>query len=412
MSKPSRRPGRRNRLKGRKARALPVTTVGDGLKLVVATSPTPVDDGNFLRHDLEMVRSALLYADTVELLSPAAMMMGSVAALHESDTDGWLGLFDEFDDDTLTYLGVDRDPAEFRELLAGYRSLAALPRAQRRALLGKHGAEMQAARNDFQRQLASSDGIRSMLAQMLETAGAPELVEAVESGTLTLNWDFMPPEADTDSQIAQYSDHLKGLLASPSTHLLLDERMAGIARGLIDEGHVIPPDLTLVRAARSQVGTGLVSHLPAFPHSTISSVLEARAELAAPLASYRGGVSRLAGRVRSGAFDPGVGGEVADMWRDEVQPAIGNLRDDLSRTRLVREAAVSLGTDTKSIVTGGGLFFGVQALTSLEEFTAAGIAAAPVVGQAVASAYKESAGRRELARRHEFFYLLELDTRL
>lgn len=69
---------------------------------------------------------------------------------------------------------------------------------------------MQTARRDFQRQLASSDGIRSMLAQMLDCngraglgivtgAGAPELLEAVESGTLTLNWDLMPPEADTDS---------------------------------------------------------------------------------------------------------------------------------------------------------------------------------------------------------------------
>ncbi len=100
------------------------------------------------------------------------------------------------------------------------------------------------------------------------------------------------------------------------------------------------------------------------------------------------------------------------MWRDEVQPAIGNLRDDLSRTRLVRDAALNFGTDAKSIVTGGGLFFGVQATTSLEEFTAAGIAAVPVVGQAVASAFKDSAGRREAARRHEFFYLLELDERL
>jgi len=72
---------------------------------------------------------------------------------------------------------------------------------------------------------------------------------------------------------------------------------------------------------------------------------------------------------------------------------------------------VNLGTDT-TIVTGGSLFFGVQALTSLEEFTAPGIAAAPAFGQPVMSARKESAGRRELARRHEFFDLLELDTRL
>ncbi len=333
-----------------------------------------------------------------------------VAELTRSD--GWLALFDQFDDDTLTYLGVDRDLAEFRKQLAGYRSLAALPRAQRRLLLGRQRAEMQAARNDLERQLASPDGIRSMLVRMLETAGTPELVAAVESGVLTLNWDFMPPGADTDTQIAQYTDHLQGLLASPSTHLLLDERMAGIAHGLIDEGHVTPPDLTLVRAARSQVGTELVSHLPAFPHATVTSVLEARAELTAPLASYRRGVSRLADRVRSGVFDPALAGEVEDMWRDEVQPAICDLRDDLSRTRLVREAAVNLGTDTQSIVIGGGLFFGVQTLTSLEEFTAAGLAAAPVASRAVAAAFKESTERREAARRHEFFYLLELGNRL
>jgi len=66
--------------------------------------------------------------------------------------------------------------------------------------------------------------------------------------------------------------------------------VAGIARGLIDEGAVTPPDLTLARAARSQVGTGLVSHLPVFPHASVTSVLEARAELAMPLASYRRGV--------------------------------------------------------------------------------------------------------------------------
>jgi hypothetical protein len=42
-----------------------------GLRLVVATSPADFEDGEFLAHDLRLVRSALLYADSVELLSPA-----------------------------------------------------------------------------------------------------------------------------------------------------------------------------------------------------------------------------------------------------------------------------------------------------------------------------------------------------
>ncbi len=42
---------------------------------------------------------------------------------------------------------------------------------------------------------------------------------------LSLNWDFMAADADTDTQIAQYTAHLQGLLTSSNTHLLLDERM-------------------------------------------------------------------------------------------------------------------------------------------------------------------------------------------
>lgn len=408
MGKQSRRPGRRNRPGRQKVAAHPSPT---GLRLVVATSPESARDGEFLEHDLQLVRSALLYADTVELVSPVANMVGGVAALHVGGSEAWIELFLSLDDDVLRHIGVDREPAEFRDLLTRYRNLSALPRAQRRSVLGKHSTIMRALQEDLRELLDGPEGPQETLRRMLERAGVPELEEALEAGALEVNWGAMGV-GDPDGMIDQYADHLKKLLSSPDSHLLLDESIAGIARAMIAEGHVEPPELTLSRAARSQVGTGLVASLPTFPSATVSSVLEARDDLAGPLAAYRGGVRQVTEKVRSEPFDPSMKGEVEDLWRDVVRPAVDHLRADLSATRLAREAAVNVGMDVKTLVGGGGIYFGVEAMTSINEFAAAGIAAAPVLGKAVASAIKESSDRREAARRHEFFYLVELDERL
>jgi hypothetical protein len=251
-----------------------------------------------------------------------------------------------------------------------------------------------------------------MLTRILERAGAPELAEAVQSGALTLSWDFMSLDADTDTQIQQYAERLRLLLASPNEHLLLDQRMADLARGMVNERQVTPHELALLRAARSRVGTGLVSRLPAFPDASVSSVLEARSELADALSAYRAGVARISGKIRSGPLDVGMDSEVADLWRDEVQPAVNWLRSDLSHTRIAREAALHLGTDAKTALAAASMFFGVETLTEVHHLAAATVASLPVVGKAVSSAYGDSAGRRESARRHEFFYLLQLDQQL
>lgn len=407
MGKQSRRPSRRNR-PGRQK--VSVQQSPAGLRLVVATSPESASDGQFLEHDLQLVRSALLYADTVELVSPIANMIGGAAALHAGGSEAWIELFRSLDDDVLRHTGVD-NPAEVRDLLTKYQTLAALPRAQRRSVLGRHETDMRALQDDLREKLNSPDGPQETLRRMLERAGVPELEEALETGALEMNWEALGL-GDPDGMIDQYADYLKQILSSPDNHLLLDESIAGIARAMIAEGHVDPPGLTLSRAARSQVGTGLVASLPAFPHATVSSVLEARESLSGPLAAYRGGVRQVTEKVRSGPFDPSMRGEVEDLWRDTVRPAVDNLRSDLSTTRLARETAVNVGMDVKTLLGGGGIYFGVQTMTSIGEFAAAGIAAAPVLSKAVASAVKESTGRREAARRHEFFYLVELDKRL
>lgn len=408
MGKASRRASRRRR---QHRSTVGVRAGASGLRLVVATSPVSAETGGaFLEHDLQMVRSALLYADTVELVSPVANMVGSVAALQDAGPYAWVDLVLQLDDDALAGFSKGQDPVEYRETLTLLRQMLSLPRAQRRKLLTPaQRGQVQQLRDSFEQMVAAADGLQDTVDKVLHESGAPELVEALESGALVVNWASVGFNED---MIERFSDHLRGLLASPDTHLLLDDSMADLARAMIDEGQVSPADLTLSRAARSRVGTGLVSNLPAFPDARVASILEARADLGEPLSAYRKGVTRISERLRSGPFDPPIESEVDDIWRDEVSPAVQRLRDDLSRTRLVRETVSSLRVDAQDWLLGGGLYFGVEQLTHLEGLAAAGVAAVPVVGKAVNDALVSSAGRRESARHHEFFYLLELDRKL
>lgn len=410
MSKESRRE-RRGRSRAR--RADPERSISGGnLNLVVATSPTTAEGGRFLAHDLELVRASLLYADSVELLSPAALMVGGVAAVHHAGPEALMKVLGSLDDEALARFG-DRDPQELRETVRAYQALASLPRAERRKRLGsRRSAELQRLFADFRSTMAAPGGPREMMGEVLEQAQVPELDAALEAGVLTLSTDFMTLDADTDTQIEEYTARLKALLAQPSTHLLLDERMSGIAQSLIDDGQVTPSAATMTRVVRSRVGTGLVAQLPAFPGASIEAILETREELSAPLARYRGGVNRLSKTVESDPLSAGVSAEVEDMWRDEVVPAVNDLRADLSATRLGHDAAVNLGRDSKSILAGGAFIFGVESFTDHSTLLAAGFSAASVTGKAVLDAYKDLAGQWRQAKRHDLFYLLALEEQL
>lgn len=412
MGKQSRRESRRNRPLGRRRKTVIGPGRSGGLKLVVATSPVDADGKRLLEHDLQMVRAALLYADTVELVSPVTNLIAGVAQLHAGGAGAFIDLLLSLDDEVLNYLGFDGDVAEIRESLTRYRTVASMPRSQRRALLGKEYGSLQDVRAELDRMLAADDGPRQQLEAILEESGAAELAEAIESDALMVNWEAFGDASDTDQMVDQFAAFLGTLLESADAHVLLDEHMSGMARSMIAEGLATPPDLTLTRAARSRVGVGLVESLPAFPNATVTSILEVRHDLAAPLAAYRGGVSRISDRLRAGPFDRALSSEVDDIWRDEVAPAVENLRNDLSKTRLMREALHSVPTDAAAMAVGTGLFFGVQSMDRFDDLVAAGFGATPVLGRAVMSAVKDAAGRREAARRHEFFYLLELNERL
>ena len=306
-------------------------------------------------------------------------------------------------------LGLRGDPAKFQAVLLQLQATMRLSREQRRSLTAAQRSALDEVHARLE-QAVSQPTTRAKLESMLEEAGAPELVEALDAGVLRVRTDI--GAADPEAMFASYLEALRAALVSPTTNLLVDDQVASVARALIESGQVSPNQLAVARASRARSGAGLISHLPAFLGADVTSVLSARAELEAPLGRYRSAVSELTERMKLGPFDEGHGDEIADFWRDEVRPTVDSLRADLSVSRLTRDAALNVASDTKALFSGGAVFFGLDWVAEAPTMAAAAAGTVATTVKVAADAYKGRQQRREDAKSHGMFYLLELDRRL
>ncbi|WP_454050096.1 hypothetical protein [Cellulomonas sp. Marseille-Q8402] len=291
MGKPSRRLSRRNRPK-------PVRFVAAGaqLRVVVVTQPRSTRGAPVkLDHDVALVKSALLYADHVELVSAGAALVSGAGTLSTATTADALALLGSLDPDALRHVGGSGLPENFQQITQGMLMLSEMPPQAVRKALGKHatdefldGLQVQAA--GFQQ---ATSQLRDIATSLVDDSGLRELDDPIKLGLVTLH-PLGVGDGDTDAVLEAYVQQLKGVLRDSSVHALFDDSSASLARSLVREGHVEPHRMGLVHARQAAVGGGLVARLPSFPDSDMNDVLSLRADLSAALGRYRRAVTNLA----------------------------------------------------------------------------------------------------------------------
>lgn len=416
VGKSSRRESRRNRPK-------PVRYVdaNSQLRVVVVTQPTgargvPVD----LSHDVTLVKAALLYADHVELVSPGAAMVTSAGGLQAATPADAIGLLGTLDPATLAHLGGKNLPDNFAQMVQGALVLSQMPIDQVRRILGKEVSDEFLA--DLRAQLEALQGptrqLREVAAGLVDGSGLRELDDPVRLELVTLR-SVGIEGGSTDAVLASYVNHLKNLLRDPVVHALFDESTASLARSLAREQHVEPNRLTLVHARQAAVGGGLVTRLPSFPDAEMGQVLALRSDLSGPLRRYRRSVAALAGKLQAQAYDEDSSAEIDDLWRTDVAPTLDELRDGLAEHSYIRHLARQIATSPTAITAGvasaGALFMGMHSLAGLDAVLASvgGVtpAATALAHHGVQAAVTRGGARDEL-RRHDLYYLHEVNQRL
>lgn len=374
-----------------------------------------------LRREVQTIRAAILYADEIEVISPATEMLVGMKEFAATSDAPVLDLLRSLEPNLLEQLsGQDGDKLK--------NMLDILPTLQDPAFneLLKHSdsEEVESFRRsaaDLQATMREpTEQIREAVMAMYENAGGPELAAATKSGVVKLKPLLREDDdGNEDVIVERYATAIKELLVEGSRHLLLDRATSQFANLLIKEKSIVPSALTLPNALESIVGTGVIARLPTFGETPSDELLDLRKDLMAPLGRYRRAVATLGSKMRVGPFDPDAEAEIEHLYLTEIEPALTEIREQLAEHGLVREFANTIGASLKEVILGAstvsGLIVAVHTAADLAAVATAGVAAVPTVagGAAMLAQAKQAkrAALREVKGR-DLYYLHELDRRL
>lgn len=218
-----------------------------------------------LRHETELVKSALLYADRVTLASPKVALMASIAGVATLDRRQRIDAMAEL-------IGVLDTGQDAVRLYSDLR--------RRRQRLSPHERKLLAGMES--RLDSSSQDVMAQVDQLLEQAGAGELARALELGLVELHGLGME-QADarnlTDVVIEALADVLaESVGAAARTFPLFDNDAGDLMRAMVAEGKVVEP-----RTARSkEAGAAgrLIAGIDAFPSAAMDDLIDVRQQLA------------------------------------------------------------------------------------------------------------------------------------
>lgn len=364
-----------------------------------------------VHHELDLVKAALLYADTVEVLSLGNQMIRGITELADGGGEQMWALMSALDDDALRYMAPGADPKRVRQAItlvssADPRSLRETPGLEGLADVVDQGNEMASS---------SMEDMREAFQQIKADSGTDELQKAVARKLVKINKN-VDIINDGDAVIDSFTAELKRYLLDPTKFVLLDETVSSLARAMIREGRIELPVRAASNSLEATLGAGILSRLPAFTAAPIDEVMDMRKDLDEPLGRYRSKVSQLRGNMQTEPFDQHIHAEVDAIWRSEVDPAIAEIRHAMADHSLVRELLKSAGTNVSDFARGvampAGLTVWSANMLDVGTAVAAGLSGVAAVAPTITGALLKRQEGRASARSHDLYYLYEVDRRL
>ena len=415
---------RKKRKEPKRDRTRTQQTVSSGpVRVAIVSTPSATGDASgALRHELDLAKSALLYADEVEMVSLSISMIDGIRMASTGD-DGFIDLLGSLGPELLAHLGGANLPKDWTKTLR--QAMSFDPNVV--ALLDQDSAdELRAIQEEMKRLTADA---QSDVDAVLESTGASELAPAVKSGVLKVaNLAGVTPAStlrpaelggmeEADVQMWTWLGQVIQRLNDPRIRVLLDEQVGDLVQSMIDEGIIEAKSSNLRLAAQASAGSGFVSRLPAFPQARMDELLDLREDLAPHLIRYRSAITRLSNDMPS-KLGRDLEFDVQQVWDADIQPELLNIEEQLASHGLVKELAKAVqATDIRSFGTWtAGTWVALDRGTDLSNIgtglAAAAATAAPRIGQALLDSARAKAAAKGDAKKSEFYLLYEANRRL
>lgn len=372
--------------------------MNNNFNFTIAVSPE-----SFISLDREMkyIKTALLYADTIKLVSPVAHIFVELTdQAYKRNEKHTLELIDKvipfikIADINLYNQYINEVRPELKGIIYSkrYKNAPMVYKLQ--------------IRNVFKNFVKDIDKkIHDMLGQDI----CDDISFLIKSNKVKLD-TFESTFDDADEYVMEYFKKLEKSISN--SYPLFDEQSNKLMGSAIREGIINISDIDKFKVGHAGLTDRLLLKLPSFEFAEVNEILDIRKELEKPLLKFRGKTIEYTENIQTLPWDKDFEDECYILYNKEIVPSILEIEETITDNNILKNLGVKVMTDSSMLGNISGLVVGVAAAGAITTFSNAIAAdkAMLATGGAwaiskIASAYNEyKIKAKEVERKDLYFY--------
>lgn len=288
------------------------------------------DSNNFdLSQELKLVRTGLIYADHIELVSVGSSVLKSIYELRAKATMEIARLVTKYP------YNLDDEKVE---VLRRYVQSQTSRKKMKRREPENYKAILKV--------LPESQGQLVKLAEdFVESYDAEGFEEALNTGRLDLyrfehttvdgmlaaicegdNWN---PGGAVDDMVQEYSDKTITTLQKDSTYPLFDSEISNIIDRLIQEELILPTPSAVQHSKHGGLANDLFGRLPSFDTAPMDDIVDIRNELEESLGNFRETVAKYSKEIEAAQWSLEFAKEAERIFEERVKNSVDELEEEV-----------------------------------------------------------------------------------
>lgn len=359
-----------------------------------------VPNNTSLEREMNYIKSALLYADKVTLISPLAYMFNRLTDkgnnLNERTV---IKLIEQILplaklNDTIFYEETYPVIKEFSNIIHSkrYKSIPYVKKLE------------------IQRQLRSfTMKVCEVMFSLVGEQHGNELQTLINKGQVEIE-EFNHSLGDLDLCVKDYCDLLTKSIQS--SYPLFDTQSNDLMKAAVDSRIVNLSSIDKQKITHAGLTDNYIQKLPSFSEASMDELIDIKNELSKPLTRFRGKMLEYSESIQSMPWDTDFESECELLYNKEVVPALLEIEESTKDGSFIKNLGRKFLTDEGVWRSTGGLVVSIAAGGVISAFNNAisSDTAMLVIGGAyaatkIASAYEEyTANKREIERKDLYFY--------
>ena len=367
----------------------------DQLHITVGSSPQATEEFSpklDLDSELQMVKSALLYADHATLCSPVASVFAEFLDMEDLSTSQKLAFFD-----AIPGWFPGTPVAEQAKTLHEYHKRARSRRYSKKGQETLRGVE----RAIVETWPALAEGLRGAITHL----GGADILVAVESGLLNIH-KFEAPlkriidEGERRSFVEEFVSVVGETVSDRSTFPLFDEEMGSLISLGIKAGRIPVSEIGIAHGKEVGLAADIFKRLPLFPRASVKEVLDIRRELEGPLLGFRSAMIKFSKEIKDASWDDDFNESAQRVFRQEVAPAVLTIEQEVNSNRFMMEL-----TERLNIVGAAGFSILAVSMSNLPPTAVAALALGATVATAtMVQAYRRFVKDRQIIEQNQLYF--------